>query len=242
MDRNVEFILGASPVLRTKLDPQLCYPPHISSSQQRLDLTHSNVYRRTGGKTGKTFGIPCRSVLKIAEADSTSVFSGFFPVLLEHAVPWVKFSPSDRGPGYPLQFLSPAGVPCGASGISASIPCAFWLSETSISKAEPKFPHNTDRNTALPVKRWPPGSWAAPPVQAGFPLPCPSKSCSNFEQLLMFLLHHLYEYDSLCHKIAVWGLPRRRGLASSFRRRPGLLALPVHPAGFLRANPLSLPW
>jgi hypothetical protein len=27
-----------------------------------------------------------------------------------------------RKPGYPLQFLSP----CGACGISASIPCAFW--------------------------------------------------------------------------------------------------------------------
>jgi hypothetical protein len=47
---------------------------------------------RTGKKTGKTFGILCRSVLKIAEADSTSVFSGIFPVLLEHAVLWVKFS------------------------------------------------------------------------------------------------------------------------------------------------------
>jgi hypothetical protein len=48
--------------------------------------------RRTGEKTGKTFGVPCRSVSKIAETDSTSVFSGFFPVLLEYAVLWVKFS------------------------------------------------------------------------------------------------------------------------------------------------------
>jgi hypothetical protein len=44
-------------------------------------------------KAGRIFGILCRSVLKIAEADSTSVFSGVFPVLLEHAVLWVKLQP-----------------------------------------------------------------------------------------------------------------------------------------------------
>jgi hypothetical protein len=54
---------------------------------------------RTGGKTGKTFGIPCRSVSKIAEADSTSVFPGFFPVLVERALWWVKFRPRS----YPLR-------------------------------------------------------------------------------------------------------------------------------------------
>jgi hypothetical protein len=53
---------------------------------------------RAGGKTGKTFGIPCRAYRKIAEADSTSVFSGFSrrefpPALPEHAVLWVKFNP-----------------------------------------------------------------------------------------------------------------------------------------------------
>jgi hypothetical protein len=60
-------------------------------------LTHSTMYHRAGEKTGKTFGIPCQSVSKIAKADSTSVFSGFFPTLLEHAMR-VKFRSLKGGP------------------------------------------------------------------------------------------------------------------------------------------------
>jgi hypothetical protein len=72
--------------------PQFCYPSYISSPSVKAKLDPpQRVVRRTGKKAGKTFGILCRSVLKIAEADSTSVFSGFFPVLLEHTVLWVKF-------------------------------------------------------------------------------------------------------------------------------------------------------
>jgi hypothetical protein len=39
----------------------------------------------------KTFGIPRRSVSKIAEADSTSVFSGLFLPQGLHKILWVKF-------------------------------------------------------------------------------------------------------------------------------------------------------
>ncbi|MDR1025265.1 MAG: hypothetical protein LBL56_06010, partial [Treponema sp.] len=68
---------------------------YLSSLRQRLNLTCTKVYCRAGEKTGKIFGIPCRTyqrydVLKIAEADSTSFFSGFFPALIEHIVLWVK--------------------------------------------------------------------------------------------------------------------------------------------------------
>jgi hypothetical protein len=70
-------------------------------------LTHANEYHRTGKTPEKTFGIPCRSVSEIAEADSTSVFSGVFPVLLEYAVLWVKFRPRGQGSAvFPLLSLA----------------------------------------------------------------------------------------------------------------------------------------
>jgi hypothetical protein len=50
--------------------------------------------RRAGEGPGKTFGIPRRSVSKIAEVDSPSVFPGTFPARRGLCkILWVKFSP-----------------------------------------------------------------------------------------------------------------------------------------------------
>jgi hypothetical protein len=47
---------------------------------QELNLTHRISSNAGAGKSPeKPFGIPRRSVSKIADADSTSVFSGIFP-------------------------------------------------------------------------------------------------------------------------------------------------------------------
>jgi hypothetical protein len=62
------------PALKAKLDP-------------RISLSAG-----AGKRPGKTFGIPRRSVSKIAEAGSTSVFSGIFSAPGDLRLLWVKFN------------------------------------------------------------------------------------------------------------------------------------------------------
>jgi hypothetical protein len=65
---------------------------------RRTNLDHGILLSAgTGKRPGKTFGILRRSVSKIAETGSTSVFSGIFLAPGDYGYLWVKFSPGGAG-------------------------------------------------------------------------------------------------------------------------------------------------